>query len=188
MVDILIVLFLLGLYYLGRERGIIQELTDIVAIIGGFFLSSHLGPVLTELVLQIQIAGKPLPKGIVSALVYIAVFMLGGFLILVIGSIIDIASKKTFMEDWNRALGGLIGFIKGIILCWFITFLILISPISEINKTRFINTVYSARYLVRATPYIYSVISPLMSTRQRELTEDFMKWWKKNERKIVRER
>ncbi len=187
MVDILAVITLIGLYYLGRERGLIQEITDIAAIIGGFLLSSHFAPVLIALLEQVKVGNNPLPQGIVSIMSYITVFAVGAFAILIIGSAIDIASKRTFADSINKALGGLTGFIKGIILFWLLTFIVLISPIKESAKIKFINTFYSSRYLIKATPYIYTVISPVMSRKQRELTEDFMRWWKKNQKKVLRD-
>ncbi len=174
MIDLFILLTIFALWVIGRERGVIQEIADVAAIIGGFLLASVAGEPITAWVLSYT--GAKVPHGLVLVMISIVLFLIGGFLVMVIASAFEITTKKIALEWLNKLLGGLVGASKAVIFWWLIFFLVMSAPISEEYKRRTLESSIFAQIFVKMTPYLFALMKSLMSELQRENIRKIINW------------
>ena len=129
MIDFFIIITIVAFWIIGRERGIIQEIADVVAVLGGFFLAIVGGGPVGSLIYNST--GRVLPEGLITIITSLLLFFVGGFLILLIASALELTAKRTPLDALNKALGGLVGALKGVLLWWLIFVVIMAAPISE---------------------------------------------------------
>ncbi|MCX7871284.1 MAG: CvpA family protein [bacterium] len=154
MIDIIVVVSLLAIFKIGYERGIIAELTDIIALILSIIAAFNLTPIFTNLLnYYFHI---PL-KSYIYMIVSIVLFFMSFFLILAIGYGLELYSKTNeVLGEINKTIGGIVAFIKGILIWWVIFLIVSISPTNGPFKDYILSS-FSAEYILKITPYVYLI-------------------------------
>jgi uncharacterized membrane protein required for colicin V production len=154
MIDVIVVLSLLAIFKIGYERGIIAELTDMVALIVSIIAVFNLTPIFTSLLNHYFNIPS---KSYVYMFVGIILFFVSFFLILAIGYGLELYSKTSqVLGTLNKSIGGIMSFIKGILIWWSIFLIVSISPTNGPFKDYLLSSI-SAEYILKLTPYIHSV-------------------------------
>jgi len=154
MIDIIVVLSLLALFKIGYERGIIAEITDIVAlVIATIATFNFIDPFFILLSSLIKIQNQEILK-IISGIV---IFLSSIFIILAIGYGLELYSYKiTILEQINKISGGILALFKTI-LFWWALFLILSLLPSKGDLKEYVQSTYSYEVISSLNPYIFSV-------------------------------
>ncbi|MGC8815623.1 MAG: CvpA family protein [bacterium] len=172
MVDIIVVLSLLAIFKIGYERGIIAELTDIVALILSIVAVFNLTSIFTNLINHYF--NIPL-NSYLYMIVSIILFFLSFFLILAIGYGLELYSKTSeFLGQINKTIGGFVAFIKGILIWWSIFLIISISPTNGPFKDYLLSSI-SSEYILKLTPYIYNISKFVFPEEINEKIEKLLK-------------
>lgn len=154
MVDIIVILSLLAIFKIGYERGIIPELTDIVALVLSIISVFYLTPIF--IILINHYLNIPL-NSYIYMIVGIILFFISFFLILAIGYGLELYSKTNeVLGQINKTIGGVVAFIKAILLWWSIFLIISISPTKGPFKDYLLSS-FSSEYILKLTPYIHTV-------------------------------
>jgi len=172
MIDIFILITILAFWIIGKERGIIQELADILAVLVGFGVAIFGGGPVGSLIYTS--IGKVIPEGLVIVLTSFLLFFVGGFLVMLIASAFDLTARRTPLEGVNKFLGGLMGALKGILLWWLIFVVIMASPIPKEYKKKVFELSILSKYFLKMTPYLYYLIKSVLPVVQKENLRDLI--------------
>ncbi|MEN3014782.1 MAG: CvpA family protein [bacterium] len=155
MIDLIVLLSFIALFKIGYERGVIAEITDIVAIVIALIVaytftdsfSSFLGTI-------INIQNKNFLKVITG----IVLFLITGFITMAIGYGIELYSKGSeILSMTNKLLGGIVALIKVYIFWWSIFFIISLFP-SKNNFQEYIASSYSYKIIYQSNSYLLELL------------------------------
>lgn len=107
--DLVVAGTLLFCAWKGASRGLVSQATWIVALILCFKFSGELAPAI-EPIIAVQ---QPLKKWIAMAIVYLGLCLVS----FVAAGILNSWLEKANLKDFDRHLGALLGFLKGVIIC-----------------------------------------------------------------------
>ncbi|MCS7165561.1 MAG: CvpA family protein [Candidatus Calescibacterium sp.] len=155
MIDIIFTLSLIFLFRIGYERGLIAEITDLIAllisIVIAFALTEPLGSLINSMV-------KIKDQSLINFITGITIFFLTFISILAIGYSLEIYSKRNeILEKSAKLLGGITGLIKGIVFWWKIFLMITIFPTQGYFKD-FIKSSYSYTFVSSLNPLMLSLM------------------------------
>lgn len=123
--DLVVVGTLLFCAWKGAARGLVSQAAWVVALILCFKFSGELAPVVEPTIAVEQ----PLKKWIAMAIVYLGLCLLS----FVAASMLNTWLERTRLKDFDRHLGALLGFIKGVVVCMTVMFFAL--TLSESART-----------------------------------------------------
>jgi len=149
-IDILIVIIMLALILHGIIRGLIKSIFDILGIVIGYLLALNFSGCL----------------GIPRFIAFFLVFFISLVIVVIIGRTISKLIHITPLGIFDRILGGILGAVKGFIICFI--FLIIIILLQKFDKT-----LYS------------SSIAPLILRGGLTASQTLPKSWYKRIEKIV---
>lgn len=116
--DALFLIVCLGFLGLGLAHGFIRSVSSLVAIIVGLFFAKKLEPFISKILAFVHIGN---PKGVLGYFfVFFCIFIAVKLLLLLLQKL----TKATGLSPVDRALGGTLGLIKGIIITSIISILL----------------------------------------------------------------
>lgn len=117
--DIVVIIILLWATFKGASRGLVSQLAWIIALVACFAfaesISVQLAPKIREMFPQVE---PPLDRWIAMFVLYMGF----AFLSFALARVLRGWLEKAKFEDFDKHLGGILGFVKGIIICIVLTF------------------------------------------------------------------
>jgi membrane protein required for colicin V production len=108
--DALFLIICLGFLGLGLSHGFIRSVSSLIAIIAGLFCAKKLEPFISRILAFVHIGN---PKGVLGYLfMFFCIFIAVKIILLLFQKL----TKATGLSPIDRALGGLLGLTKGIII------------------------------------------------------------------------
>ena len=144
--DIVILAILVYTSWQGAQRGLVTQLAWIAALILCFKFADKLAPIIEP---QINVE-QPLRHWIAMLVLYIG-FSLGSFMA---AGILNSWLEKAKFKDFDRHLGAILGFVKGVVIAMVITFF-------AVTVFAPLKSVVLQSYSGRAACYIVDAIEPI---------------------------
>ncbi|MDO4587305.1 MAG: CvpA family protein [Planctomycetia bacterium] len=135
--DIIIIIILVGLTFRGGVLGITSQLTSIASWILSWFIAINYYSRISALLTMDDVWKKP-----ISILV---LFIASGLVIHICSNYLQKVISVSKVKEFDRQMGALLGFVKGVIICLIITFFCVI--LSETTRNA-VSQSKSGRYLV----------------------------------------
>lgn len=154
MVDLFFLLSFIAFFKIGYERGVIAEISDIVALLIAIILVFNLTEPITNILISlIKVENKPF----LSMAVGFFIFFVSIFITLAIGYGLELYSKTNeTINSTNKLIGGLLSMIKIFLLWWAIFLIITIFPSKGYFK-EYIMDSFSYKIVTHLNPYIINV-------------------------------
>ncbi len=145
-IDTLIFIILASFFLFGFVRGFIKELGAVL----GFFISvwaagafyQHQVPYVKPLLKEYPLAADPLSIALSYIGLYIGASIFFHIVVRLLDQIFRIFSFIPFLKTANRILGGLVGFIEGLLLLSFLVLVIIQIPVFPKTKDVFEKSVF----------------------------------------------
>jgi len=154
--DIVLTVIILIALVMGFVKGLIRELIGVVAAIAGLVVASryyfYVGKFLDRLISE-----KIISNFLGFLVVFFAVLTIGALLASLLSKLI-----KGPLKFFNHLLGGVFGFIEGVLVCGVFVFALLVFPI---NKEVLLES--------NIAPYCFGVTKTMIYIIPRELKEKF---------------
>ncbi len=112
--DIFVVIFLLYCVFMGAKRGLFLQITSIIALLAGWYISSRYSEDFAS-----YLHLRSVFSGNAARVVTFLVVMFG---VSILGKIISGMFIGGVLKEVNRQMGALFGFLKGLIVCLIITY------------------------------------------------------------------
>ncbi|MBQ7738276.1 MAG: CvpA family protein [Desulfovibrionaceae bacterium] len=109
--DLVVILILVFFSLTGFSKGFIREIASIVAVLGGFFASNALHPIVSE---RLVFISNPTVR---SILTYVVIFAAVVILVGLIARFLLKGRDWVFAKWIDKLVGGLFGLIKGVLIC-----------------------------------------------------------------------
>ncbi|MBF0101131.1 MAG: CvpA family protein [Desulfobacterales bacterium] len=119
--DIIIIIVLSFFIVYGIVNGLFQEIASIVGLIGGFYIAYHFYPKGAALLAPI-LSDKF--NAYLNLLGFVIIFCMFFLMVYILGVGIKYLIKLASLGWLDRILGGCLGFLKGLIVCSILLFLI----------------------------------------------------------------
>lgn len=132
--DIIIGIALIASIITGIVKGLIKEISVIIGIMFGFYIASQKSPALEQFLFKSRPSSST--HHIIS---FIIVFVIVLILIYLLGLLLQKAVQLVMLGWLDKILGGIFGFIKGLIIIWIILMLvttILPNAINIVSKSK----------------------------------------------------
>lgn len=113
--DIVILAILVLATWSGLQRGLVNQLAWISALVLCFVFADRLAPAVEP---HIDVENQSVRHAIAMLILYVG-FSLGSFLL---ARIVDSWMEKAKFKDFDRHMGGLLGFVKGIVISLVVTY------------------------------------------------------------------
>ena len=147
---LIILAVLLTCFFAGRRAGLVRTLIPIASAIAAFCLLAITVPVFRADVTD-YLVGLQLTDAVVSAAAFIVTFLILRWLIKAVLRFFRLIGDAPLISSLNRALGGIAGFVGGLIIVWgtFFFLLIFFGPdglpdfFDAINGNEFVKLLYN---------------------------------------------
>lgn len=154
--DLIVIGTLLYCAWKGAARGLVSQAAWVVALILCFKFSGELAPVIEPAIAVDQ----PLKKWIAMAIVYLGLCLVS----FIAASMLNSWLERTRLKDFDRHLGALLGFIKGVVLCMTVMFFAL--TLSE--SARAVVSASRSAYVAAVVLYHLDPLIPLIPEGAKE--------------------
>lgn len=148
--DILVLFFFLAFLIRGIWIGFIRQISSLLAMLGGFFLAGYFDNDFYRVLLPYFKSSHT-----VFLLSYLILFVAFFFLIKLVGLGLKKVMDLTLTNWFDRAVGGLLGLIKGLFFCSLV-FLVMTSYLSGSN--RYLKESLSYPFLAQSSKAILAFI------------------------------
>ncbi len=125
--DWVLVAFIGFFFVRGLFRGFLLELTDIVALIGGYFAAKLIAPYLAYFITD----NTSLQRGIAGIIAAIVIFLAAAILISLVGKLLRKIVRSASLGWLDRSIGALFGGLKSFFLIVILFFLVGFLPLSK---------------------------------------------------------
>ena len=149
-VDILLIIAIIRIVYIGVKQGLLVELAKILGVILGVVIAFHYYVGLSEVV----VASSPLPTGFSDLLCFVILFIIPVLLFKFFREGLTLVVKAEPIPFVNWWGGLLLGALRAGIFCSVFIYILLISGFGYIEKSTWQS--YCTNYLVNVAPTIYS--------------------------------
>jgi len=163
--DVILLIILVITIILGLIKGLVRQLIGILAVIVGVILAMAYYPYVSQII-------KPLFKN--ESLAHFLGFLVIFVLTLILGWIIARLFSKVMkgsLKFFNHLLGGVIGLIKGILICGVLIFALLVFPVQ--NKA--LEESELAPYCLKATRAAIGLIPSELKEKFNKAYHDIVK-------------
>lgn len=109
--DLAVVLILVFFTLTGLNKGLIREISSIVALLGGFFAANALHPIVSE---HLQFIANPTVRTILA---YVVIFAAILILVALVARILIKGLKLVYAKWIDHVAGTIFGLVKGILIC-----------------------------------------------------------------------
>lgn len=169
--DILMIAVLAAATIFGFWKGLAWQVASIASLVASYFIAlrfaGRLAPMISE--------HEPWNKFVAMLIIYAAASMVIWMVFRLVAGFID----RVKLKEFDRQMGALVGFAKGVLFCIAITFFA-VTILSQDKRERIIAS-KSGRYIVKflghadavAPPEIKSVVGPLIEKVEQRLDPNF---------------
>ncbi len=169
--DVIMILVLVGTTVIGFWKGMAWQLASLASLIASYFIS---------LKLSSQFApyfGQQAPLNRFAA--QLALYIASSFVIWMLFRFVSGAINRVKLESFDKQMGALLGFAKGVLLCVAITFFAV--TLSPQPQGQAIVASQSGRYIVAllnkadavCPPELHQVVGPYLNTIEERLNPNF---------------
>jgi membrane protein required for colicin V production len=165
--DIVLAIILAAAFMAGLIKGLVKEVVGIMAVLLGFIVAARYYARVAGF-LGKYIHGPAVAKFLGFILIFLVV--------LIVGSIIAALVSKLMvgpLRFFNHVLGGIIGFLEGILICGVLVFALLVFPI---NKEALSNS--------KLAPYCYGLTKAMVHLIPQDLKNQFQEAYKNIKREV----
>ena len=130
-VDAVLIVLLVVFIWAGTYRGLIMEIVDILTVVGGFIIATHLyfyGAVFLKMIF------RNIPMQTASTISFLAFFVIFGILIMLAGAALELANKIPIAGIVNKFFGGIFATLKGFLLLWATVVLVNLAPLNDVIR------------------------------------------------------
>ncbi|MEN0111396.1 MAG: CvpA family protein [Planctomycetota bacterium] len=169
--DLLMLAILVGLTLYGYYKGMAWQIAYIASFVASYFVAVRYADRLAP---QVTFVGPPANKFVAMALIYIGCSLAVWMLFRLVRNAID----RVKMEGFDRQMGAIIGFGRGVLWCVGVTFFAVTLPVLPSAQKQQIVGSKSGRYIARLLdetesvfpPEVHQVIGPYLDRLENELT------------------
>jgi len=111
LVDVIILAIVVAFTVVGFSLGFVSSLGTLVGAIGGIFVASHIAPQISA-----AFGGSQIATVVLFVILYLIVSRLIGLLFWFVDRTFKILSIIPFVKPINHLLGGVLGFLEGLLL------------------------------------------------------------------------
>lgn len=154
-VDILIVIYVVKAFFLGKKRGLSFEITALIAALSAWVFALHIYQGLGETLSKWFLL--KLPTARVISFSGIAIFVL--FLGAILSRLIKKIMKLSFVPNIEKVGGYILGSLRGISISAIVIVTLVLIPARLIQQEVYLNS-FLGNYLVALSPRIYRWICP----------------------------
>jgi membrane protein required for colicin V production len=154
--DIILIVILLMTLVLGLIKGLVRQIIGIVAVIAGLILAANYYPRISSLFQRFL--SSVLVSNFIGFLLIFAVALLAGWLLGLLFSKL----MKGPLAFINHVLGGVIGLVKGVLICGVLVFALLVF---EVQKDALAGS--------RLAPFCFQVTRAIVNLIPRDLKAKF---------------
>lgn len=154
--DVVLAVILLVTVIMGLVRGLIKEVVGIVAIIAGFILAARYYVSLADLIGRL-IHQPTVAKFLGFIIIFLVVIAAGSLIAWLLSKLM-----KGPLKFVDHLLGGLVGFLEGVLICGVFVFALLVFPL---NKQALLNS--------RLAPYCYGLTKAMIHLIPQDLKDQF---------------
>jgi membrane protein required for colicin V production len=177
LLDIAILIVAILITVRGFFRGIVQEAATLLGLIVSFFLASYYYGDLAHFLLRF-LPGQKVLLGVISFIILfgLSVFLFHGF-----GLLLKKVIQVSLLGWFDRALGGVFGFIKaGVIVFILVTLLTLALP----KTSTLLNNSRLFPWVISLTGHLTLLIPPKIKDDFFQKKEAFLDFWTAKEKNI----
>jgi uncharacterized membrane protein required for colicin V production len=168
-IDIIFIVIIAAFVFFGLFFGFVHTLGSLVGVVVAIIFSSRLVEPAMD-TFGFLFGGGDAAKIILFIIIFFVISRLVGIIFWVIGKVWDIMSFIPFAKSIDRLLGGLLGFVEGIIVVGVILFYAT-QVLPENTLTTVLETSFMAKYLIGATGMLQSFF-PVAATQAIEQAAD----------------
>jgi membrane protein required for colicin V production len=169
--DALMILVLVAATVFGFWKGMAWQLASLASLIASYFISLKFSPQLAPYF------GQQAPLNRFSA--QLAIYIASSFIIWMMFRLVSGAIDKVKLQSFDKQLGALFGFAKGVLLCVAITFFAV--TLAPQPQGQAIVSSQSGRYIVAllnkadavCPPELHQVVGPYLNTIEQKLNPNF---------------
>jgi membrane protein required for colicin V production len=169
--DAIMILVLLAATVFGFWKGMAWQLASLASLIASYFISLKLSPQLAPYF------GQQAPLNRFSA--QLAIYIAASFVIWMMFRLVSGAIDKVKLQSFDKQLGAIFGFAKGVLLCIAITFFAV--TLAPQPQGQAIVSSQSGRYIVAllnkadavCPPELHQVVGPYLNTIEEKLNPNF---------------
>jgi len=177
LLDIAILIVVILITIRGFFRGIVQEAATLLGLIVSFFLASYYYGDLARFLLRF-LPGQNLLLGVLSFLFLLglSVFIFHGF-----GILLKKVIHVSLLGWFDRALGGIFGFIKaGVVIFILVTLLTLVLP----KTSSLLNSSRLFPWVISLTDHLTLLVPPKIKNDFFQKKQAFFDYWTVKEKNI----
>jgi membrane protein required for colicin V production len=169
--DAIMIMVLVATTVFGFWKGMAWQLASLASLIASYFISLKLSPQFAPYF------GQQAPLNRFSA--QLALYIASSFVIWMLFRLVSGAIDKVKLESFDKQMGALIGFAKGVLLCIAITFFAV--TLAPQPQGQAIVASQSGRYIVAllnkadavCPPELHQVVGPYLNTIEERLNPNF---------------
>lgn len=169
--DGIMILVLVAATVFGFWKGMAWQLASLASLIASYFISLKLSPQFAPYF------GQQAPLNRFSA--QLALYIASSFVIWMLFRLVSGAIDKVKLESFDKQMGALFGFAKGVLLCVAITFFAV--TLAPQPQGQAIVSSQSGRYIVAllnkadavCPPELHQVVGPYLNTIEQKLNPNF---------------
>ncbi|MBR2695151.1 MAG: CvpA family protein [Thermoguttaceae bacterium] len=163
--DVFVILFLFYCIFMGGKRGIFLQITSIVSLLAGWYVSSRYSVNFKSYF--------PLGDALSGKAASIATFFAVEIGVLILGKVLSGMLVGGILKEANRQLGALFGLVKGLIVCLVVTYFAV--TLSSTSK-KFVIGSQSGRMMIQLLCEIQKIIPDNAQTAKvKSALDDFHK-------------
>lgn len=125
LVDIILVLILLGLAGRGWRQGFVESLAELIGAIVAFLIAKTFSPWLGGIVGVVLPGRSGIAQFIAFIIIFLLVAKLIGWLLMLAAKALKIITSLPIISLVNKLLGGILGFLSGIVFVGSSVYLVL---------------------------------------------------------------
>jgi uncharacterized membrane protein required for colicin V production len=149
-VDILFLIIIIRIAYVGSRQGITVEIAKLVGLILSLVVAYHYYPALSNIV----VSHSPFPAGFANLICFVFVLVFVNLLFALFRQAVALIIKVESTHFLNTWGGLLLGALRAWIFCSVFIYILFISGFGYIEKSA--RQSYSASYFAKTAPAIYS--------------------------------
>ncbi|WP_416827661.1 CvpA family protein [Ectobacillus polymachus] len=176
MIDLIIIVVLLGGFFIGLKRGLILQIVRIISYFAAFFVaytySASFAPSLKSLIpypagatqsLSVWLSSGNVEEGFYKAIAFIILFFLTILALSLVGHVLNILAQIPVIKQANALGGGILGFVEVYMLVFVIIIVGTILPIQQVQST--IHQSALCKVIADDTPVLSDKVKEVWSTK-----------------------
>lgn len=169
-VDILIVIYIVRAFFLGKKRGLSYEITALVSAVFSWVIALHFYQGTGTSLSKWFLLSLPTARAIAFICIGVGVLFLGA----VVSRLLKRIMKLSFLPNIEKIGGCVLGTLRGISISALIIVALALVPAKSIREEIYINS-FLGNYLVALSPKIYEWVLPKKTSR--DVKFDINEFW-----------